>query len=534
MRSLATTRVVLGATFVLVFLSLPFRAVAQSSPAAVPTLIPVSGRLVTATGEPRTGNVTLVLSLYEGQTDPTPRWIEYQATTLDAQGRYDVQFGVTRKDGLPADLFTTEAGTRWLGVMVENEPEQPRVMLVSAPYAAKAASADTLGGRSATDFVLTSSLRDDLRTVLHEEGMTRTESVAAAGVSNFLQKSDGTGTGLADSAVFESAGNVGIGTTMPQTLFHLRAGLNLPAFRLENSEPGGASWQITSANDGQLRVTEVGAATRLVLNKTTGTLGLGTSAPQTLLHMRAGLNLPAFRLENTEPTGATWQVTSAMDGQFRLTEVGAAARLIVDKGTGNVGIGVGAPTSKLHVGGNTTLAGATTISGNTTITGNASITGSTTLTGTTTLTGNATVNGDMVVNGNIGAKYQDVAEWVDTAETLDDGLIVVIDPTSTNRVRAATKSYATAVAGAISAQPGIVLGEGGEGRVLVAQSGRVKVKADAGFGAIRPGDLLVTSPTKGNAMRGDSKKIRPGQVIGKALEALESGQGEILVLLTLQ
>jgi hypothetical protein len=73
--------------------------------------------------------------------------------------------------------------------------------------------------------------------------------------------------------------------------------------------------------------------------------------------MRAGVNLPAFRLENTEPTGATWQVTSASDGQFRLTEVGAAARLIVDKGTGNVGIGVGAPTSKLHVAGNVAVTG---------------------------------------------------------------------------------------------------------------------------------------------------------------------------------
>jgi hypothetical protein len=74
----------------------------------------------------------------------------------------------------------------------------------------------------------------------------------------------------------------------------------------------------------------------------------------------------------------------------------------------------------------------------------------------------------------------------------------------------------------------------------VAQSGRVRIKADAKFGAIRPGDLLVTSPTRGHAMRSKPVKVgghlvhRPGTVIGKALEALPKGQGEILVLLTLQ
>jgi hypothetical protein len=530
--------------FVSASATLPSDVWAQTpgSPVA-PTLIPVSGRLLTAEGQPRTGEVQLVISLYDGQNDTGPRWIEQQTVTLDAAGGYTVQFGATLPDGLPADLFTTDAGTRWLGVGVAGDPEQPRAMLVSVPYAAKAASAETLGGKSAADFMLTSTFRDDLRTVLQEEGVTGAAEagVGTEGTLNFIQKSDGTASGIVDSALFEIGGNVGVGTTTPQTLFHLRAGANLPAFRLENTEAGGASWQITSASDGQLRFTEVGAAVRMVVNKTTGAVGIGSGAPQTLLHLRAGQNLPAFRLENSEATGAIWQVTSASDGQFRLTEVGAATRFVVEKATGNIGIGTGAPTSRLHVAGNTLLGGTATINGNTSITGNASVTGNTTLTGTTTMAGNATVNGDMVVNGNIGAKYQDVAEWVDAAEPLENGSIVVIDPTTTNRVRAATKSYATAVAGAISPQPGIVLGERGEGnRVLVAQSGRVRVKADATFGAIKPGDLLVTSPTKGHVMRskpvkmGSSQVHRPGTLVGKALEALPNGRGEILVLLTLQ
>ena len=53
-------------------------------------------------------------------------------------------------------------------------------------------------------------------------------------------------------------------------------------------------------------------------------------------------------------------------------------------------------------------------------------------------------------------------------------------------------------------------------------------KVDAGFGAIRPGDLLTTSPTPGHAMRVDDPQ--PGTILGKALETLEAGTGEIRVL----
>jgi hypothetical protein len=326
-----------------------------------PTLIPISGELRTPDGLPRSGNVLLVISLYEGRDDSAPRWIEHQAVTLDATGHYSLQFGATRSDGLPPDLFSGPEAARWVGVGVENEPEQPRVMLVSVPYAAKAGSADLLAGKPLTDFVLTSTLQDGVRAVLQEEGDVATAAAIAGGL-NFLQKGDGAG-GTIDSAVFETGDNVGIGTTSPQARLHLRAALNLPAIRMENTEPAGATWQLTSANDGQFRFTEVGAATRLVIQKTTGSIGVGTSSPQSLLHLRAGLNLPAFRLENVEPAGATWQVTSANDGQFRLTEVGVASRLVVAKTSGNIGIGTSAPTSKLHVVGNAAVAGDMTVTG---------------------------------------------------------------------------------------------------------------------------------------------------------------------------
>jgi hypothetical protein len=96
------------------------------------------------------------------------------------------------------------------------------------------------------------------------------------------------------------------------------------------------------------------------------------------------------------------------------------------------------------------------------------------------------------------------------------------------------------VAGVISAQPGIALGERSDNKVLVATTGRVKIKVDASQAAIQVGDLLVTSDKPGIAMKSQPLSLagvqihRPGTLIGKALEPLAKGQGEILVLLSLQ
>jgi hypothetical protein len=151
-----------------------------------------------------------------------------------------------------------------------------------------------------------------------------------------------------------------------------------------------------------------------------------------------------------------------------------------------------------------------------------------------------TSNGDLSVSGSFAAKYQDVAEWVDSSQELVAGTVVVVDSSRSNHVIAATQSYDSRIAGVISLQPGLTLGEEAEGRVLVATTGRVRVKVDATEGAIQIGDLLVTSNREGFAMKsfpvdvGGVRMHRPGTLIGKALEPLTSGTGQILVLLSLQ
>jgi hypothetical protein len=446
--------------------------VAAQSPGDVPTLIPVAGELHDADGQARRGTVLLVISLYEGRDDAAPRWIEHQAVELDAFGRYDVQFGSTREDGLPADLFTGPATTRWLGVAVEGEPEGPRVMLVSVPYAAKAASADALSGKKVEEFVLSSNLQDDVRSLLEGDGIV--VPAAITGTLNYLQKGDGAA-GTIDSSAYETGGNVGIGTTNP------RGRLDVSGILFSSDITTGS---ITSTSVTSSGVIRWGNNIALSARNFANTAYIPLFKVNTLDNIEIGSGGGSG---NNVGIFGDAQVTLAAAGQTQLTLNAAGASFGV-----NVGIGTATPTAKLHV------------------------------------------NGDIRVDGNIGARYQDVAEWVDSSEPLEAGTVVSIDTATTNRVTAVARAYDSRVAGAVSAQPGIILGEKAEGKVLVAQSGRVRIKADARFGAIRPGDLLVSSPTRGHAMRAADGKVKPGTVIGKALEALPSGRGEILALLTLQ
>jgi hypothetical protein len=60
------------------------------------------------------------------------------------------------------------------------------------------------------------------------------------------------------------------------------------------------------------------------------------------------------------------------------------------------------------------------------------------------------------------------------------------------------------------------------------------VKADASFGPIHAGDLLVASPHAGYAMKATDRSLASGATIGKALGNLETGTGLIPVMVTLK
>jgi len=160
--------------------------------------------------------------------------------------------------------------------------------------------------------------------------------------------------------------------------------------------------------------------------------------------------------------------------------------------------------------------------------------------GAVNVPGSVTVGGTLTATQVIGAVYQDVAEWVPATTHMAPGTVVVLNREHNNEVMPSASAYDTAVAGVVSAQPGLILGVGSDSKAQIATTGRVKVHVDATAAPIARGDLLVTGNKPGTAMKSQPVDLggvpihRPGTVIGKALEPLQGGEGEILVLLSLQ
>ncbi len=153
------------------------------------------------------------------------------------------------------------------------------------------------------------------------------------------------------------------------------------------------------------------------------------------------------------------------------------------------------------------------------------------------------------VNGTISTKILEITGGADLAEhfditageTLLPGAVVSIDPEKPGQLRIASQAYDKTVAGIVSGagdvQPGMLMGQVGtlaSGQHPVALTGRVYCRVDAGFGAIRPGDLLTTSSTTGHAMKVSDPQQGQGAIIGKAMTSLETGKGLVLVLVSLQ
>jgi len=129
-------------------------------------------------------------------------------------------------------------------------------------------------------------------------------------------------------------------------------------------------------------------------------------------------------------------------------------------------------------------------------------------------------------NGGTQNSGADVAEAFDVEGTItsyEPGDVLVI---SLDKERAVTKSgeaYSTLVLGVYATKPGVLLTEENidhnmHDKVPMGVIGVIPTKVCSEGGAIQKGDLLVTSSIPGVAMKADLNKVKPGQVIGKALE----------------
>jgi trimeric autotransporter adhesin len=125
----------------------------SSSTTPVPRPVNFSGRATDARGNVVSGIMGITFSIYQDQYEGAPLWTETQNVTADTKGNYTVQLGATKSNGLPLELFSPGEAPL-LGVRVNGGEEQTRVLLLSVPYALKAADAQTLGGLPVAAFVL--------------------------------------------------------------------------------------------------------------------------------------------------------------------------------------------------------------------------------------------------------------------------------------------------------------------------------------------------------------------------------------------
>ncbi len=204
-----------------------------------PPLVRFAGVVPASAGAGPGSTATLTFAVYADQQGGTPLWTETQTVTLDAEGRYAVVLGATQPAGLPVELFTS-GEARWLGVTVAQGPEAPRVLLVSVPYALKAADATTVAGKPLSAFVLAGD-----KTGTGADGLTYVNTQALStglqAAGGPVQTTNGTAnylglftdaTDLGNSVLYQSPTNayLGVNMTSPLAPFHVVAGSAPAAF----------------------------------------------------------------------------------------------------------------------------------------------------------------------------------------------------------------------------------------------------------------------------------------------------------------
>jgi len=288
----------------------------------IPHVIQFSGEITNADGSPRVDVVGVRFSLYGDSKSTAALWQEAQNVITNDQGRYTVLLGSTTTDGLPIDLFSNNEA-HWLGVQVEQQPEQPRILLVAVPYALKAGDAQTLGGKPLSAFVLSDS-------ALPAATSAPKASVANQSLIRGPLQLGSVGSGSTNAvAKFDSFGNV-VGSTLVSDL--------------------GTTLQVLGNITGILQGTTFGDLT----NASVGNLALDFNI--------SGVNNTAMG------DGALYQTTASRNSAF-----GSLAMVKNTSGTDNTAVGYGALNES--TGNNNTAVGSSALSSNTTGNSNMAIGG---------------------------------------------------------------------------------------------------------------------------------------------------------------
>ena len=195
-------------------------AASNSSPTStqVPRLIKFSGLAQDETKKSLSGVVGITFSLYKDQQGGSPLWVETQNVQVDASGHYTAMLGSASAEGVPLSLFSS-GEAHWISTQVSGHAESARVLLLSVPYALKAADAETLGGLPASAFIHANpggvAAPAGSRVSSAAAGKLAPATVTGSGTKNFVPLWTGTAT-LGNSTIYETGGKVGVGTKTPQ------------------------------------------------------------------------------------------------------------------------------------------------------------------------------------------------------------------------------------------------------------------------------------------------------------------------------
>ena len=190
---------------------------------AVPPLVSFASTLTDINSTPIVGVTGVTFLLYKDQEGGSSLWMETQTVTTDEKGHYSVTLGSASASGLPANLFAA-GESRWLAVQPHGEIEQPRVLLLSVPYALKAGDAATVGGLPASAFMLANSGAAANKpssaapmATAPAAGKTATPAnpaVTGKGTLNYIPMWD-SASDIVNSVIFQKASGIGISTTTP-------------------------------------------------------------------------------------------------------------------------------------------------------------------------------------------------------------------------------------------------------------------------------------------------------------------------------
>jgi hypothetical protein len=221
-------------------------SVGQQPSTVIPTLVNFTGTLTDGNGKPLNGIVGVTFYLYKDQQGGSPLWIETQNVQPDKYGHFSVMLGSTTSQGLPANLFIS-GEARWLGAQAEGQEEQPRVMLLSVPYAMKAGDAQTVGGLPPSAFVLAAPVSGDSANASVSSNDSPTPNLAGSGTTDFIPLWTNSTT-LGNSVLFQSGSGttakIGVGTATPASSLDVNGGgtirglLALPATGTATSAGG--------------------------------------------------------------------------------------------------------------------------------------------------------------------------------------------------------------------------------------------------------------------------------------------------------